>query len=70
MCRDQKKITKTILDIGTSSQGSDTDSIQDESNDMHGLDYKPEENEFVQKWVREEAVIKILENGVRLCLKL
>lgn len=78
MCRDQKAICKRILNLNISRLGdhhsSDGDSqcdyksINSGSMDFTG-EYLSVEQKFIQE-IREEAVIKILENGVRLCLKL
>jgi hypothetical protein len=77
MCRDQKSISKKILNLNVSRIGnysSDGDSICDyksinSDNEQVVGEYLAGEHKFIQE-IREEAVIKILENGVRLCLKL
>lgn len=77
MCKDQKAISRKILNLNVSriaTYSSDADSlcefksINSENEDFMG-EYLPVEQKFVQE-IREEAVIKILESGVRLCLKL
>ena len=72
MCRDQKTITKHLIDMCATSNGTASDTLsQGTASSQEPIcgNYSDDELKFVQS-VREQAVIKILEYGVHLCLKL
>jgi len=59
-----------MMDMRTSSiDGSDCGSITYLGEDRSQVWLSANDREFIQS-LREQAIIKILENGVRLCIKL
>ncbi len=70
MVKDQKKFAAQMMDMRTSSiDGSDFGSITYLGEERPQVWLSSKDKDFVQS-LREQAIIKILENGVRLCLKL
>jgi hypothetical protein len=83
MCQDQKMVVSKMIDMQYSQEGSSTARSSSKgsigsgpfssdlsSTNVQNRNISESDHKFIQNSIREQAIIKILENGVRLCLKL
>ena len=82
MCQDQKMVVSKMMDMHYSQEGSSTARSSSNgsfgsgplssvaSTNVQNRNISESDHKFIHNSIREQAIIKILENGVRLCLKL